>query len=264
MFTTGVVLLPFFSLMSYLIAVPTGIKFFNWIGTMWRGSIEYTTAMLFSIGFLVVFLFGGVTGIFLASPPIDFATHDTYFVVAHFHEVLFGSAVFAGFSGIYFWYPKMTGRMMNERLGKWSFWFMFVGFWVTFLPQYLVGLHGMPRRIAEYSESTGWTALNRASTVGAYMLFVSVAIMVVNFYVSWRTPVADSANPWDAGALEWATSSPPPHHNFNAIPPIHSERPVWDFNHPDHTSIAHNSPHHDADPPTAAAADHSHDAEARP
>ncbi len=232
MFTTGVVLLPFFSLMSYLIAVPTGIKFFNWIGTMWRGSLVFDTPMLFAIGFLIVFLFGGVTGIFLASPPIDFATHDTYFVVAHFHEVLFGSAVFAGFAGLYYWYPKMTGRMMREGLGKASFWFMFVGFFVTFLPQYLVGLHGMPRRIAEYSSSTGWTPLNRISTVGAYLLFIAVAIMLVNFWVSWRRPVLAGDNPWDAGTLEWGTSSPPPHHNFNSIPPIRSERPVWDFNHP--------------------------------
>ena len=254
MFTTGVVLLPFFSLMSYLIAVPTGIKFFNWIGTMWRGSLSFDTPMLFSVGFLVVFLFGGVTGIFLASPPIDFATHDTYFVVAHFHEVLFGSAVFAGFAGIYFWYPKMTGRMMREGLGKASFWFMFVGFFVTFFPQYLVGLHGMPRRIAEYSASTGWTTLNRISTVGAYMLFAAVAIMLVNFWVSWRKPVAAGANPWDAGALEWATSSPPPHHNFTSIPPIRSERPVWDFNHPDHVSLGHPHPGAGSEHPLAGLA----------
>jgi len=241
MFTTGVVLLPFFSLMSYLIAVPTGIKFFNWIGTMWRGSLKFDTPMLFAVGFLIVFLFGGVTGVFLASPPIDFATHDTYFVVAHFHEVLFGSAVFGGFAGLYYWWPKMFGRMLREGLGKASFWFMFVGFWVTFLPQYLVGLHGMPRRIAEYSESTGWTTLNRISTVGAYLLFTAVALMIVNIYVSWRRPVHAPGNPWDAHTLEWATSSPPPHHNFYRLPPVRSERPLWDFNHPDHTTIAHES-----------------------
>ncbi len=237
MFTTGVVLLPFFSLMSFLIAVPTGIKFFNWIGTMWRGSIRFSSPMLFAVGFLIVFLFGGVTGIFLASPPIDFATHDTYFVVAHFHEVLFGSAVFAGFAGIYYWYPKMTGRMLRESLAKTSFWFMFVGFWVTFLPQYLLGLHGMPRRIPVYSASTGWGTLNSISTGGSYLLFISVAVMCVNFYVSWRRPVLATANPWDGHTLEWATSSPPPHHNFTAIPPIRSERPVWDANHPEHRSI---------------------------
>jgi cytochrome c oxidase subunit 1 len=242
MFTTGLVLLPFFSLMSYLIAVPTGIKFFNWIGTMWRGSVKLDTPMLFSVGFLVVFLFGGVTGVFLASPPIDFATHDTYFVVAHFHEVLFGSAVFAGFAGIYYWYPKITGRMLRESLGKVSFWFMFVGFWVTFMPQYLAGLHGMPRRIAEYAPDAGWTGLNRISTAGAYLLFTSVAIMLVNFYVSWRKPEPASANPWDGASLEWATSSPPPHHNFYSIPPIRSERPVWDFNHPNDLALPHPEP----------------------
>ncbi|HEY5319274.1 MAG TPA: cytochrome c oxidase subunit I [Galbitalea sp.] len=236
MFTTGTVLLPFFSLMSYLIAVPTGIKFFNWIGTMWRGSIRFDTPMLFSIGFLIVFLVGGVTGVLIASPPVDFATHDTYFIVAHFHNVLFGTAVFGGFAGIYYWYPKITGQMMRERLGKASFWFMFVGFWGTFGPQYLLGLHGMPRRIAEYSASTGWTSLNRISTLGAYFLFISVAIMVVNFYVSWRKPVPASGNPWDGATLEWATSSPPPHHNFDSIPAIRTERPVWDANHPEHTT----------------------------
>jgi cytochrome c oxidase subunit I len=237
MFTTGVVLLPFFSLMSYLIAVPTGIKFFNWIGTMWRGSLRFDTPMLFAVGFLVTFLFGGVTGIFLASPPIDFATHDTYFVVAHFHNVLFGTAVFAGFSGIYYWYPKMTGRMMRESLGKASFWFMFIGFNVTFMPQYLVGLKGMPRRIAEYASGSGFNTLNEISTGGAYLLFISVVIMLVNFWVSWRKPIPAGANPWDGHTLEWGTSSPPPHHNYDIMPPIRSERPVWDLNHPEHPEV---------------------------
>src|SRR5487761_1589396 len=237
MFTTGVVLLPFFSLMSYLIAVPTGIKFFNWIGTMWRGKLTFETPMLFAIGFLVVFLFGGVTGIFLASPPVDFAVHDTYFVVAHFHNVLFGTAGFGGFAGIYYWYPKITGRMMREGLGKASFWFMFVGFWVTFMPQYLLGLHGMPRRIAEYSANRGWTELNRISTGGAYLLFISVAIMLVTFSVSGPTPSRAWGTPGTAPWLGWATSSPPPHHNFYWLPPIRSERPTWDFNHPDHVVV---------------------------
>ncbi len=150
MFTTGVVLLPFFSLLSYMIAIPTGIKFFNWIGTMWGGQLSFQTPMLFSVGFLFAFLMGGVTGVLLASPPVDFMTHDTYFVVAHFHQVLIGTAVFAGFAGFYFWYPKMFGRMLREGLGKLHFWGLFIGFWVTFMPQYVVGLDGMPRRVAAY------------------------------------------------------------------------------------------------------------------
>ena len=161
MFTTGAVLLPFFSFLSLLIAVPTGIKFFNWIGTMWHGQLVFTTPMLFSIGFLLAFLMGGVTGIMLASPPIDFSTHDTYFVVAHFHQVLVGTAVFAGFAGFYYWYPKMFGRMLDDTLGKWHFWLLFVGFWVTFMPQYVVGLLGMPRRVASYPSNLGWQSLQR-------------------------------------------------------------------------------------------------------
>jgi len=243
MFTTGTALLPFFSLMTYLIAVPTGVKFFNWIGTMWRGSITFETPMLYAVGFLVVFLFGGVTGILLASPPLDFAVHDTYFVVAHFHEVLFGSAVFGGFAGLYYWFPKFTGKMTREILGKASFWFMFVGFWLTFVPQYLVGLHGMPRRISEYSSSTGWTTLNRLSTGGAYLLFISVFITGVNLFISWFKPIPAGDNPWDAQTLEWATSSPPPHHNFFWIPPVRSERPLWDYNHPEHVKLHQDNGH---------------------
>ena len=239
MFTTGTVLLPFFSLMSYLIAVPTGIKFFNWIGTMWRGSLQFTSSMLFAVGFLIVFLFGGVTGVLLASPPVDFYVHDTYFVIAHFHEVLFGSAVFGGFAGLYYWYPKMTGRMLREGLGKASFWLMFIGFWVTYLPQYLLGLRGMPRRIAVYSASTGWAGLNLISTVGAFILFAAAAFTVLNLWVSWRVPEVAPANPWDGHTLEWAAASPPVHHNFTWLPPVRSERPVWDFNHPEHTTQMH-------------------------
>jgi cytochrome c oxidase subunit 1 len=235
MFTTGVVLLPFFSLMSYLIAVPTGIKFFNWIGTMWRGSVQLSAAMLFAVGFLVVFLFGGVTGIFLASPPIDFATHDTYFVIGHFHEVVF-ALVFAAFAAIYYWYPKMTGRFLRESLGKLSFVLFFIGTWVTLIPMYVLGLHGMPRRIAEYSASTGWTTWNEIATVGAYLMAAGGAVFVINVYVSWRKPVAAPGNPWDGHTLEWAAASPPVHHNFTWLPAIRSERPVWDFNHPEHTT----------------------------
>ncbi len=236
MFTTGAVLLPFFSFMTYLIAVPTGIKFFNWIGTMWRGSVSFDTPMLFAIGFLLVFLFGGVTGIILASPPLDFATHDTYFVVAHFHEVVF-ALVLAAFAGIHYWHPKMTGRMLHEGLGKACFWLMLAGSCVILLPMYLVGLHGMPRRIAEYSIGTGWTGLNRATTIGAYLFGLAVAVFAVNVVVSWLRPVPADDNPWDGHTLEWATASPPPSHNFTSIPRIRSERPVWDVNHPDHPHV---------------------------
>ena len=239
MFTTGVVLLPFFSLLSYLIAVPTGIKFFNWIGTMWGGQLSFQTPMMFSIGFLLIFLVGGVTGVLLASPPVDFMTHDTYFVVAHFHNVLIGTAVFAGFAGFYFWYPKMFGRMLREGLGKLHFWFLFVGFWVAFMPQYLLGLHGMPRRVASYAPDTGWTTLNVISTLGSYIIAFSFLFFLVNLVVSWRKPVPAGPNPWDGHGLEWFTSSPPPHHNYTHLPPIRSERPTWDYNHPEHRTVVH-------------------------
>jgi cytochrome c oxidase subunit 1 len=239
MFTTGVVLLPFFSLLSLLIAVPTGIKFFNWIGTMWRGELQFSAAMLFCIGFLFAFLMGGVTGVMLASPPIDFFTHDTYFVVAHFHQVLFGTAVFAGFAGIYYWYPKFFGRMLRENLGKWHFWLMFIGFWVTFMPQYILGLLGMPRRVAVYPSNLGWQSYNIVSTVGAFIIAASFAILLWNFWVSWRHPIPCGDNPWDAHTLEWFTTSPPPHHNYTHLPPIRSERPTWDYHHPDAPAIPH-------------------------
>ena len=242
MFTTGAVLLPFFSLLTLLIAVPTGIKFFNWIGTMWRGQLQMTTAMLFCIGFLFVFLIGGITGVMLGSPPIDFFMHDTYFVVAHFHNVLIGTAVFAGFAGIYYWYPKMFGRMLDERLGKWHFWLLFIGFWVTFMPQYILGLKGMPRRVAVYPDNLGWQVYNVISTVGAFIIAASFLFLLWNFWISWRRPVLAGDNPWDGHTLEWFTTSPPPHHNYTHLPPIRSERPTWDANHPDAPALEHGHP----------------------
>jgi cytochrome c oxidase subunit I len=245
MFTTGTVLLPFFSLLSLLIAVPTGIKFFNWIGTMWGGQISFATPMLFSIGFLFAFLLGGLTGVMLASPPIDFATHDTYFVVAHFHQVLIGTTVFAGFAGFYFWYPKFFGRMLNEKLGKAHFWMLFIGFWVMTMPQYVLGLEGMPRRVATYPSDLGWQGLNIAASIGGWLIGLSFIFMFVNIGLSiWGKNIVKAGdNPWDAGALEWFTSSPPSHHNFERLPPIRSERPVWDYNHPDHKAIDHIAEH---------------------
>jgi cytochrome c oxidase subunit 1 len=234
MFPTGAVLLPFFSAMSYLIAVPTGIKFFAWIGTMWRGRISYKTPMLFAVGFLVVFLFGGLSGILLASPPIDFYVNNTYFVVAHFHQVLFATAVFAGFGGFYYWYPKFTGRMLNDRLGKLHFWTMFVGVWVLYMPMYLLGLRGMPRRVAVYFPGEHFTTLNQVATVGAFITGASFLFFLVNLWISWRSPIPAGSNPWDGHTLEWWATSPPAHHNFETpLPPIRSQRPVWDANHPE-------------------------------
>jgi cytochrome c oxidase subunit 1 len=237
MFTTGVVLLPFFSIMSLLIAVPTGIKIFNWIGTMWRGELWFSTAMLMALGFLFTFLIGGLTGIYLASPPLDFFTHDTYFVVAHFHSIVM-ALVLAGMGGLYYWGPKLSGYMLNEKFGRIQFWFLFIGTQVFTFPQYILGLDGMPRRIGVYPHSPEWKSLNDWSTLGAVIVGISMIIFVVNVGYSWkRYPAGD--NPWDAQTLEWFTTSPPPHHNFYRLPQIRSERPTWDYNHPEHRSLAH-------------------------
>ena len=234
MFATGAVLLPFFSLMSFLIAVPTGIKFFNWIGTMWRGQISFETPMLFACGFLVTFLFGGLTGVMLASPVIDFHVTDSYFVVAHFHYVLFGTIVFATYSGIYFWFPKMTGRFLDERLGRLHFWTTFVGFHLTFLIQHWLGNMGMPRRYPDYLPTDGFTTLNTISTIGSFVLGASVLPFVWNVVKSWRYgEITTADDPWGYGnSLEWATSSPPPRHNFTSLPRIRSERPAFELHHP--------------------------------
>jgi cytochrome c oxidase subunit I len=235
MFSTGAVLLPFFSILTYLIAVPTGVKFFNWIGTMWRGAITYDTSMLFALGFLITFLLGGLTGIMLASPPLDFHLTDTYFVVAHFHYVLFGTVVFAMFSGFYFWWPKMTGTMLDETLGKIHFWSLFVGFHTTFLVQHWLGVEGMPRRYADYLGKDGFATLNTVSTIGAYILGLSMIPFMYNVWRSWvgRNERVIGDDPWGFGnSLEWATSCPPPRHNFVSIPRIRSERPAFDLHYP--------------------------------
>ncbi len=220
MYVTGAVLLPFFSFMTFLIAVPTGIKFFNWLGTMWRGQLTFETPMLFSIGFLVTFLAGGLSGVLLASPPLDFHVSDTYFVVAHFHYVLFGVIVFATYAGIYFWFPKMTGRMLDERLGKLHFWLTLIGFNTTFLVQHWLGNAGMPRRYADYLPRDGFTTLNIISTLGAFILGVSMIPFAWNVFKSWRYgEVVTVDDPWGYGnSLEWATSCPPPRHNFTELP----------------------------------------------
>ncbi|KRB37659.1 cytochrome c oxidase subunit I [Microbacterium sp. Root180] len=235
MYVTGAVLLPFFAVMTMLIAVPTGVKIFNWIGTMWRGSVTFETPMVFALGFLVSFVFGGLTGVILASPPLDFALSDSYFVVAHFHYVVFGTVVFAMFSGFYFWWPKWTGKMLNERLGIVHFWMLFIGFHMTFLIQHWLGVDGMVRRYADYSAADGWTWQNQVSTVGAMLLGASMIPFLFNVWITARkAPRVTVNDPWGYGAsLEWATSCPPPRHNFTSIPRIRSERPAFDLNHPE-------------------------------
>nr|WP_246442952.1 cytochrome c oxidase subunit I [Rhodococcus triatomae] len=234
MYATGAVLLPWFSFMTFLIAVPTGVKMFNWIGTMWKGQMTLESPMLFSVGFLAIFLFGGLSGVILASPPLDFHITDTYFVVAHFHYVLSGAVLFASYAGVYFWFPKMTGRMLDERLGKWHFWLTFIGFHGTFLVQHWVGTQGMPRRYADYLPTDGFTGLNQLSTLGAFVLGVSTLPFLWNVFKSYRYgEVVAVDDPWGYGnSLEWATSCPPPRHNFTELPRIRSERPAFELHYP--------------------------------
>ncbi|GGY25347.1 putative cytochrome c oxidase subunit 1-alpha [Streptomyces tanashiensis] len=235
MFATGAVLLPFFSMLSFLIAVPTGVKFFNWTGTMLRGSLSFETPMLWSVGFLVSFLLGGLTGVILASPPMDFQVTDSYFVVAHFHYTVFGTVVFATFAGFSFWWPKFTGRMLDERLGKIHFWTLFTGFHLTFLVQHWLGAEGMPRRYADYLQADGFTTLNTVSTIGAFLLGISTLPFLYNVWRTWRHgEKVEVDDPWGFGrSLEWATSCPPPRHNFESVPRIRSEAPAFDLHHPE-------------------------------
>jgi len=231
MFTTGAVYLPFFSLMTFLIAVPTGVKMFNWIFTMWRGQLTFSTPLLYAVGFLSMFLIGGINGAFSASVPVDFAIHDTYWVVAHIHYVLFGGSVFGIMAGLFYWFPKMTGRMMNETLGKVQFVLMFIGFNLTFFPMHELGLAGMPRRIADYSSTAGWNDLNLAATVGGFLIAFSMLPLLWNIFISLRSGTPAGDDPWEANTLEWATSSPPPPYNFDRLPEIRSERPLFDARH---------------------------------
>jgi len=231
MFTTGQVFLPFFSFMTALIAVPTGVKMFNWMATMWRGSITFATPMLFALGFLSMFLIGGISGVMLSAPPLDFHLQDTYFVVAHLHYVFFGGSVFGVFAATYYWFPKMTGRRLNERLGKVHFWMHFIGFNLAFFPMHELGIQGMPRRIADYSPDAGWTLWNLASTGGAFLIAASILPFLVNVVATFINGEKVGDDPWEGNTLEWATSSPPPPYNFDKLPPIRSERPVFDLRH---------------------------------
>src|SRR4051794_28216266 len=235
MFATGAVLLPFFSFLTSLIAIPTGIKFFNWIGTMWRGNISFETPMLFAIGFLIPFLLGGLTGVLLASPPLDWHLNDSYFVVAHFHYVVFGTVAFAAYAGLYFWFPKMCGRMMDERLGKLQFWMTFIGFHGTFLIQHWLGTQGMPRRYVDYLPTDNFQWMHAVSTIFSFVLGASIIPFLYNVRRSWLYgQLAVRDDPWGHGnSLEWATSSPPPRHNFVEIPKIRSERPAFEAHYPE-------------------------------
>lgn len=234
MFTTGAVSLPFFAFMTYLIGVPTGVKFFNWLGTMWGGSIRLDAPMLWIVGFITTFLFGGLTGIMLASPPLDFQMQDSYFVVAHFHYTLFGTVVFTFFGGLYFWWPKFFGRMLNETWAKIHFWLTFIGFHTTFLVQHWLGQEGMPRRYADYLVSDHFTTLNQISTVGAFITGVSLLAFFWNLWISRNNPRVEVDDPWGWGrSLEWATSCPPPRFNFTSLPKVRSEAPAFDLHYPE-------------------------------
>jgi cytochrome c oxidase subunit 1 len=228
MFTTGVVFLPFFTFMTALIAIPTGVKMFNWLATLWRGSLVFTTAMLFALGVVSLFLIGGISGVVLASAPVDFHLQDTYFVVAHLHYVFFGGAAMGVFASTYYWFPKMTGRRLNEALGKIHFAMLFVGFNATFFVQHSLGIQGMPRRVADYAADAGWTEMNFISTVGAFLIAASMVPFVINVATTLLNGEKVGDDPWEGNTLEWATTSPPPRYNFRSLPPITSHAPLLD------------------------------------
>jgi cytochrome c oxidase subunit I len=231
MFATpmSTVVLAFFMLSSFVIAVPTGVKIFNWIATLWRGTVEWTVPLLYCVGGIATFLMGGITGIFLAVFPIDWQLTDSYFVVAHFHYTAFGASAFAMLAALHYWFPKMTGRMMSEALGKVSFWLTFVGFHLTFLIQHSAGLDGMPRRIYEYSATAGWNEYNLISTIGAFTIALGVWVTIYNVARSYKHGAIAGPDPWKANTLEWFTPSPPPHNNFDVVPRVRSVEPMKDI-----------------------------------
>jgi cytochrome c oxidase subunit 1 len=216
-----------FAVSTMIIAIPTGVKIFNWLGTLWNGDLRFATPMLFSIGFIAMFVIGGLSGVTHAVVPSDYQQTDTYYIVAHFHYVLFGGAIFGLFGGIYYWWPKVFGRMLSETGGKLNFWLMLIGFNMTFGPMHILGLQGMPRRIQSYPASLGLSFWNMVSSIGAFVIAISVLVFLVNAIASFRKPKQMEADPWDARTLEWATSSPPPEYNFEEIPVVHSLDDLW-------------------------------------
>ncbi|HEY5895012.1 MAG TPA: cytochrome c oxidase subunit I [Chthoniobacterales bacterium] len=244
MFTIGLPPLgnTFFAFATMVIAVPTGIKIFNWLGTMWGGKIRLQTPMLFCIAFLFQFLISGLTGIMLAVTPFDWQLHDSYFVVAHFHYVLIGGLLFAIFATIYYWYPKATGRMLSETLGKWHFWVFMFGFNLTFGPQHVAGILGMPRRIYTYDAGRGWEIWNQLSSIGVIFQAIGLLFFVYNLIWAFYRGKKAGDDPWDAWTLEWTTTSPPPDYNFETDPVVNSRRPLWDIKHPNDPDWHHDDP----------------------
>jgi cytochrome c oxidase subunit 1 len=230
MFTTGMgpIADTFFSLTTMLIAIPTGVKIFNWLGTVWGGSIQYKVPMYFALGFIAMFIIGGLSGVMHSSPPADLQQNDTYFIVAHFHYVLFGGSIFGLTAGAYYWWPKMFGRMLDETLGKAHFWLMLIGFNVTFFPMHILGLNGMPRRVYTYPEGLGFETLNRIETIGSFILGFSFLIFLINIVKTWRGPRNAPADPWNGATLEWAIPSPPQEWNFAEIPTVHGRDALWE------------------------------------
>ncbi len=223
----------FFATSTTLIAIPTAVKIFNWIATIYGGKIHFTTSMLFGLGFIAMFLIGGLDGVALAVVPFDYQVTDSYFVVSHLHYVLFGGSVFGIFAGFYYWFPKISGRLLNERLGQVHFWLMLIGVNLTFFSMHILGLLGMPRRIYTYPDGMGWNEMNLLQTIGAFTLGIAVMVFLWNLIVSLRSGEKAGDDPWDAFTLEWATSSPPPHYNFETIPVVRSRRPFYDKKNPD-------------------------------